>query len=54
MHTIRTHFGGLEVGDNFIHNGVIFKKVNTWHAINMHNRIGRDFMGRNLPDERGP
>lgn len=36
MLTIRTHFRLLETGENFIVNGVIFKKVCTCHAINMH------------------
>jgi hypothetical protein len=36
MHTIRTHFGGLELSDKFIYCGVVFKKVGPSRAINMH------------------
>jgi hypothetical protein len=36
MHTIRTLFGGLDVGDTFIHNGVVFKKDSTHKALNCH------------------
>lgn len=36
MHTIRTHFGGLDTGDTFIHNGVVFKKTAPGKALNCH------------------
>lgn len=36
MHTIRTHFGGLDLSDKFIHIGIVFKKVGPDRAINMH------------------
>ena len=36
MHTIRTHFGGLDVGDSFIHQGYVFKKISTHQAVNGH------------------
>lgn len=36
MHTIRTHFGGLDLSDKFIFAGVVFKKVGPGRAINMH------------------
>ena len=36
MHTIRTHFGGLDIGDSFIHKHYIFKKISTHLAVNVH------------------
>jgi hypothetical protein len=36
MHTIRTHFGGLNVGDSFVHKFYIFKKISAYMAVNMH------------------
>ena len=36
MHTIRTHFGGLDLSDKFIFAGVVFKKTGDGRAINMH------------------
>jgi hypothetical protein len=36
MHTIRTHFGGLDVGDSFIYRYYVFKKVSAYHAVNGH------------------
>lgn len=36
MHTIRTHFGGLDTGDTFIHNGTVFKKTAPGKALNYH------------------
>jgi hypothetical protein len=36
MHTIRTSFGGLDTGDTFIHNGVVFKKTATNTGLNCH------------------
>lgn len=43
MHTIRTHFGGLEVGDSFIHQFYIFKKVSAHLAVNCHNMSAKKF-----------
>ena len=36
MHTIRTHFGGLNVGDAFIHKLYVYKKISAFMAVNMH------------------
>lgn len=36
MHTIRTHFGGLDVGDSFIHRFYVYKKISAFHAVCMH------------------
>jgi hypothetical protein len=36
MHTIRTHFGGLDVGDSFIYQHYVFKKISAFHAVNGH------------------
>jgi hypothetical protein len=36
MHTIRTHFGGLDTGDTFIHTGIIYKKTAPGKALNCH------------------
>lgn len=36
MHTIRTQFGGLDVGDSFIHRLYIYKKISAFRAVNMH------------------
>ncbi len=36
MHTIRTHFGGLDVGDSFVHQHYVFKKISAFVAVNMH------------------
>lgn len=33
---IRTHFGGLDIGDSFIHKHYIFKKISTHLAVNVH------------------
>jgi len=36
MHTIRTHFGGLDVGDSFVYQHYVFKKISAFHAVNGH------------------
>ena len=36
MHTIRTHFGGLDVGDSFIYQYYVYKKVSAYNAVNCH------------------
>lgn len=36
MHTIRTHFGGLNAGDSFIYSGTIYKKTAAGTALNCH------------------
>lgn len=36
MHTIRTHFGGLDNGDSFIHHGIVFRKTAPGAALNCH------------------
>jgi hypothetical protein len=36
MHTIRTHFGGLDVGDYFIHKNCTYKKISAFHAVCEH------------------
>jgi len=36
MHIIRTHFGGLDVGDSFVHRLYAYKKISAFHAVNMH------------------
>jgi len=43
MHTIRTHFGGLDVGDPFIYQHHIFKKVSAYLAVNCHTMQTRKF-----------
>ena len=43
MHTIRTLFGGLEVGDSFIHQFYIFKKIGAHHAVNCHTMSAKKF-----------
>jgi hypothetical protein len=36
MQTIRTHFGGLAIGDSFIHQYYVFKKISAYQAVNGH------------------
>lgn len=43
MHTIRTHFGGLAVGDSFIYQLYVYKKISAFVAINMHTTRTRKF-----------
>jgi hypothetical protein len=43
MHTIRTHFGGLDTGDSFIYQYHIFKKVSAYLAVNCHTMQTRKF-----------
>jgi hypothetical protein len=42
-HTIRTHFGGLDVGDSFVHKFYIFKKISAYMAVNMHTMQTKKF-----------
>jgi hypothetical protein len=43
MHTIRTQFGGLDVGDSFIHKFYVFKKISAFVAVNCHTMQTRKF-----------
>tara|TARA_R110000868_G_scaffold52514_2_gene165767 strand:+ start:543 stop:716 length:174 start_codon:yes stop_codon:yes gene_type:complete len=46
MHTIYTlviRFGGLDTGDTFIHNGVIFKKTEPSTGLNCHTLSNQAF-----------
>ena len=36
MHTIRTHFGGLDPETMFIYNGVVYEKTSAGLALNCH------------------
>ena len=43
MHTIRTQFGGLAVGDSFIFQHYVYKKISAFHAVNGHTMRTKKF-----------
>ena len=43
MHTIRTHFGGLELETMFIYNGTVFSKTSSHYALNCHTLKQQEF-----------
>ncbi len=40
---IRTHFGSLDIGDSFIYQFYIYKKVSAFLAVTMHTTRTRKF-----------
>lgn len=43
MHTIRTHFGGLDDNTMFIYNGIVYKKMRSHTSLNCHTLKFEDF-----------
>lgn len=43
MHTIRTHFGGLDANTMFIYRGTVYEKTSTHYALNCHTLKHEDF-----------